>query len=84
VAGGVIAGASDILISASGLTDRSGGGSIASHDAVTDTGRKPALTQTIQANEEVRRNLANQHSTFNAQHSMFKGKTVSSEMRYDQ
>ncbi|HEV2692159.1 MAG TPA: hypothetical protein VG347_04620 [Verrucomicrobiae bacterium] len=32
---------------ASGLTDRSGGGSFASHDAATDTGRKPALTQTI-------------------------------------
>jgi hypothetical protein len=32
---------------ASGLTDRSGGGSSASHDAATDTGRKPAPTQTI-------------------------------------
>ena len=36
------AGGNDFLISAPGLTDRSGGGSSASHDAATDTGRKPA------------------------------------------
>jgi hypothetical protein len=35
------------LFNASGLTDRSGGGSFASHDAATDTGRMPALTQTL-------------------------------------
>jgi len=34
------------IFSAPGLTDRSGGGSSASHDAATDTGRKPAPAQT--------------------------------------
>lgn len=45
LAAGAGAGGNEILISASGLTDRSGGGSFASHDAATDTGRKPAPAQ---------------------------------------
>jgi len=70
-----------MIFSAPGPTDRSGGGSSASHDAATDTGRKPAPALTLAANEEGRikneenwRSPAKQHSTFNAQHSTFKGK----------
>jgi hypothetical protein len=43
-----------MIFSAPGLTDRSGGGSNASHDAAPDTGRKPAPALTLAANEEGR------------------------------
>ncbi len=50
---------------ASELTDRSGGGSFTSHDAATDTGRKPAPTHTIYGGQ------GNTGKTFNAEHSTF-------------
>jgi len=54
IAAGDGAGGNNLMITAPGLTDRSGGGSDASHDAATDTGRKPAPALTLTMNEEGR------------------------------